>query len=349
MKKLINTLILFAAAFLIFGYVQSKSPENSNKPAASIYRTLTSEASKLYSKGEEALKGILGSEKFSDAVSSTAKEVISSGKDIKDIVNNGSKTIQGLTGAPEYKHTVNNYEEYCKVIYTALNNFDKDVTIKLNNYSESTYNLDAVNNVIYENFDLDYGIKSVKGTLYSTKSSHIIKITFEYAFDRERMLSMRSSSEAKAKQIVSQVIKPSMSDIQKERALHDYIVNNTSYDYKNLEKGTLPEESYTIYGVLINKKAVCEGYAKAMFRLLNMAGVENKVVIGEADGTPHAWNLVKINGSYTHLDATWDDPVTRTNRGVLSHKYFNLSDAEISKDHKWDRGKYPKGVSIPLK
>jgi transglutaminase/protease-like cytokinesis protein 3 len=56
--------------------------------------------------------------------------------------------------------------------------------------------------------------------------------------------------------------------------------------------------------------------------------------------------MVKVNGVYTLVDATWDDPVTRSSKGILSHKYFNISDKQISKTHKWDTSKYPKGVSI---
>lgn len=345
MRKLINTLVFLAAIVLLAGYMQNKNPDNIDKLMPSIYRNIKSEAMKLYEKGSEAVKNILD-----PSSSETASKNVPSGDlDIKSTINNFTKKIQSSSSMPDYKHTVNNTEEYSKVIYSALNNFDSSVSIKLNNYSEAAYNLETVNKVIYDNFDLDYGVKSIKGTLYTSGSRHIITITFEYSFSRESMLSMRAASEARAKQIIAEIIKPNMSDLQKELAIHDYIVKNTTYDYTNLVKGTLPGETYTIYGVLINKKAVCEGYAKAMYKLLKMAGVENMVVIGEADGTPHAWNLVKINGSYTHLDATWDDPVTRTGRGVLSHKYFNLSDQAISKDHKWDTSKYPKAVSVPLK
>lgn len=146
---------------------------------------------------------------------------------------------------------------------------------------------------------------------------------------------------SKAKSIISKIIKPGMTDYQKEKAIHDYIVNNTRYDTRSY----VPEESYTPYGVLINGVAVCQGYAYATALLLNMAGVKSIVVVGTAGGGPHAWNIVQINGQYYHLDTTWDDPVVLTGnntiKNVLRYNYFNLSDSEIAKDHYWERNNYP--------
>lgn len=150
---------------------------------------------------------------------------------------------------------------------------------------------------------------------------------------------------SKAKSIISKIITPGMTDLQKEKAIHDYIVNNTRYDIVNYERGTIPPESYSPYGVLIKGVAVCEGYARATALLLNMAGIKSIVVTGEAfDGIGvegHAWNIVEIDGHYYHLDTTWDDPVTPTGENWLRYDYFNLSDSEIAKDHFWDRDKYP--------
>ncbi|MBZ4666188.1 cell wall-binding repeat-containing protein [Mahella sp.] len=141
----------------------------------------------------------------------------------------------------------------------------------------------------------------------------------------------------KAKTIISKIIKPGMTDLQKEKAVHDYIVNNVRYDIKNYNNNTVPDESYSPYGALVKGVAVCEGYAWATKLLLNMAGIESTVV----EGGGHAWNIVKINGKCYHLDTTWDEPVTSNDKNILRYDYFNLNDAQIGKDHFWDRNKYP--------
>lgn len=47
----------------------------------------------------------------------------------------------------------------------------------------------------------------------------------------------------------------------------------------------------------------------------------------------HAWNLVKIDGNWYHVDTTWEDG----NPG----KYVSLTDDEMRKDHKWEQGGLP--------
>lgn len=147
----------------------------------------------------------------------------------------------------------------------------------------------------------------------------------------------------KAKDIVNNITNTNMSDLEKEIAIHEYVVKNTAYDYDNYINEVVPKDSYTAYGALIIGRAVCQGYADVMKLLLNLAGIEAQVVVGYA-GEPHAWNLVKIEGEYYHVDATWDDPVPDAGDKVR-YTYFNLSDERMSKDHEWNRNRYRTSTS----
>lgn len=166
-------------------------------------------------------------------------------------------------------------------------------------------------------------------------------LTLKYSKPKDFILKADSEVKKKSEEIISTVIKPGMTDFEKELALHDYIVNNCSYDSENLKAQTIPPESHAVYGVLINQKAVCEGYAKAMKLLLDMAGVESMVVTGNSMGQSHAWNLVKLDGKWYHTDATWDDPVMADGGQIRQYTYFNLTDSEIGRDHTWDKNAYP--------
>ena len=107
------------------------------------------------------------------------------------------------------------------------------------------------------------------------------------------------TTNAKAREIISKVVKPNMSDLQKELALHDYVISNTKYDSENYIKNTIPKDSYSPYGALVNGIAVCQGYAEAMNLL------ETMIVVGDTDGEngweSHVWNIVKIDGVYYQL------------------------------------------------
>ena len=91
--------------------------------------------------------------------------------------------------------------------------------------------------------------------------------------------------------------------------IHDYLINNIDYDSSYQAVGT-----YSIYGALIEKKCVCEGYAKAFKYLLNSVGYECELLQGTATNSSgqtenHAWNAVKLNGIWYEIDTTWDDPI----------------------------------------
>lgn len=142
----------------------------------------------------------------------------------------------------------------------------------------------------------------------------------------------------KADEILKVVIKAKMSNYEKERAIHDYVVESASYDYAAVElKGG--QDAYNSYGVLVDKSGVCASYAEAMALLLNRAGIECIVVIGEVGTVSHAWNIVKLEEEYYHLDATWDDAVTK-----ISYNYFNITDNTMSEGRTWDRDNYPRCI-----
>ena len=120
-----------------------------------------------------------------------------------------------------------------------------------------------------------------------------------------------------AKKIVSEVTDESMTDIQKVKALHDWVCANTVYgNDKDQYLGDHVDSSVFMDGV-----AVCEGYAKTYNLLLNEAGIETCFVHNRA----HAWNVVKINGEWFHIDTTWDDGEN------VKYQWFMRSDADMIK------------------
>ena len=72
-----------------------------------------------------------------------------------------------------------------------------------------------------------------------------------------------------------------MDDLQIAIALHDYIVLNCEYDKERLGNGTIPKESYGAYGVLVERIAVCQGYALAYKYLLNEFGIDSYIVTSD--------------------------------------------------------------------
>lgn len=146
--------------------------------------------------------------------------------------------------------------------------------------------------------------------------------------------------DAEVKKLASQLFKPGMSEFEKVKAVNDYIVLNTEYSHNT--KGS----PYMVHTLLTEKKGVCQAYALLAYRLFEEIGMDSRYVTGLANGEYHAWNMVKVDGKWYHLDVTWNDPVFSegdSRKGsYIQYKYFLVPDSVISKDHKiYDHG-FPK-------
>ncbi|MDR1953811.1 MAG: hypothetical protein LBQ21_04970 [Clostridiales Family XIII bacterium] len=129
---------------------------------------------------------------------------------------------------------------------------------------------------------------------------------------------------------------------EKTLAVHDWLGYNLDYDE------TIDQQSAEngIYGAIVNRKTMCQGYAEALQLILLCAtDVPVKMVIGEGnngDGrwVGHAWNLVFMDSNWYQVDATFDDPIGNT-AGTVAHTYFGQNDAAMQNDHRWNTQSWP--------
>ena len=84
------------------------------------------------------------------------------------------------------------------------------------------------------------------------------------------------------------------------KSVHDYLCNSVTYvnDYANC---------HDVYGTLVNKEAVCQGYAETFKMFCDYYKVPCVCITGDAGG-PHMWNAVQMDdGNWYIIDITWDD------------------------------------------
>ena len=124
----------------------------------------------------------------------------------------------------------------------------------------------------------------------------------------------------KVPEILGLIITDGMTDYDKEKAIHDWIIRNVQYDDSRV--------NISAYDALFEGTTVCRGYALLFYKMLKSVGMDVRIVTGEGGGEPHAWNLVYVCGGWFHADATWDDP--GTDDDTVRDLYFNLSDSEIA-------------------
>lgn len=124
-------------------------------------------------------------------------------------------------------------------------------------------------------------------------------------------------------------------DIEKIKIVHDYLVDSIEYD------SSAGENIYNVYGALINKRAVCEGYARSFKYIMDDLGIPCIIACGIAKNSTgaaenHAWNYVQLDNKWYAVDVTWDDPVI-IGEGKISesikYEYFLRGSNKFFEDH----------------
>lgn len=129
-------------------------------------------------------------------------------------------------------------------------------------------------------------------------------------------------------QILEQVT-DDMTDVEKALVIHDYFTSQYQYDYENYVNNTIPDSSYRTSGIILNEVGVCQAYAGAYRYIMELLDIPCQIV--SSDTMNHAWNMIKIDNAYYHVDCTWDDP-TWDCFGLAQHECFLVSDEGIRKE-----------------
>ncbi|MGE6365757.1 S-layer homology domain-containing protein [Bacillus paramycoides] len=239
-----------------------------------------------------------------------------------DVKSTGDAALL-TTFKDEVQKRINTYETNITLPYQTKNSNTEEVMNTLFNAYKEVANKNEYTN--YNRSNASYSLSGSPGNYTFT-----LHITYRETKEQTEYVMKQ------AKSIVSSIIQVGMDDHEKVKAIHDYVVKHVSYDtsYK----------AYTAYEALVNRSAVCQGYALLTYQLLKEAGIENHFVVGTGDGQPHAWNLVKIDNKWYHLDTTFDDPIP-DEQGRVTYSYFNLSDEQIARNHEWNRGEYPQATT----
>ncbi len=211
-----------------------------------------------------------------------------------------------------------NYDDLKNIFYSVLNQGWDEFTF----YCPTSYLecLDDVEKLSYDeillsdinNFVHPYNSYSTIKTLYDDLGEVTIKV--KHLYSKEEIKKIDKDIDI----IIENNIHEHMSEKEKIKALHDYIINNTKYDIKRANDGTSEYDSARILGVLYDHYSICSGYADIMAVILEKLDIPNFKI---ASAT-HVWNAVYLDGKWLHLDLTWDDPVSSSGKDILDYTYF---------------------------
>ncbi len=212
---------------------------------------------------------------------------------------------------------------------------------KLGQYYQS-----AIEAYTYDNTEVFYlspkkMYLNIETTKTSDKTEYNVYINSgndaNYLIDEFNTKAKIDQAMSQIEEVKNQILQNKTGDVYKDiKMVHDYLVDNIEYD------STISKQNiYNVYGALVNKECVCEGYARAFKYLMDELGISCVMVIGTGTNSNgqtenHAWNYVEVNNNWYAIDSTWDDPVI-VGGGALTdeskYKYFLVGADTINKDH----------------
>ena len=209
-----------------------------------------------------------------------------------------------------------------KKIVIAMMNYRKDISFTVNSRKDINGIIDMVR---YENVatfhvgDIMYN--------YNPYSKEVI-LRPRYLYKQNDYRSLINKILAKLNEMKTEIMK-FPSELAREKYIHDYLCKKVVYK-------EIGPDAHCVLGPLFKGEGVCEGIAKTAQALLNTVGINSHIICGDAlekDGrkTPHAWNVVQINGHWHLLDITYDNTLSDPN--FIRYDYFNVTAKELSLTH----------------
>ena len=150
----------------------------------------------------------------------------------------------------------------------------------------------------------------------------------EYLFEKGKIKDHQKALQARVEKLARPMQKAT--DLEKILYIHDFICQNVHYD--KLKK----QYSHEIIGPLGHGVGVCEGIAKSVKILCDALNLWCVIALSENNPEKgvkyrHAWNIVKVDKKYYHLDCTFDNSLG--NPDEIRYDYFLLNDKQIFRDH----------------
>ena len=194
---------------------------------------------------------------------------------------------------------------------SSLGNLPNLVYLDIANNSVSSINLENFQNLRYLYVEGNYNLYTQE--LLDYCQEHGIKIDIDQkdidAVNQLREVSQSLDLEGK-------------DDLTKEGIIYDYVINHMEYDEAALKDDDLTAE-YNLNALQhgVEGKGVCATYAALFDAMCELNDINCYRISGIANGGPHGWNLVEIDGEYMLCDPTWAD--TALPFGLFKNFFYN--------------------------
>ena len=162
-------------------------------------------------------------------------------------------------------------------------------------------------------------------------------LVLKYHIDTDQLIQMKEDTRDLLDDAVDKIDVTGMSQYEIVCAVNDYLCDTIVYPPNE----PYAAETHTPYNAFKTGSAVCDGYSKAAKLMLNEYGVECDFVVGTCtNGGGHAWNLVKLEGEWYHMDVTWNDGGAEWDKDARK-TYLLVTDDFMKQSRTWDTSLYP--------
>ncbi len=216
-----------------------------------------------------------------------------------------------------------------KIVYVGQSvSFKQGITVSDNQNSDTELKVDSsrVNLDVPGEYPIEYLASDSMGNM-DLKEGVITVIAAEHTEDEVNEL---------ADEVLSQIIKPDMSDYDKAHAIYVWVKGNMGYS-ESEDRGDWLKGAYD---GLKNRHGDCYNYFAVSKALLTRAGIKNEdIEIIPTATRHHFWNVIDCGEGWRHFDTT-----PRTDK---EFKGFYLTDEELMeysnahyRSHNYDREIY---------
>lgn len=235
-----------------------------------------------------------------------------------------------------YQFLSSNQKKVYDAVFNALKNFDLDAAIPKLSLEEIADAIKIFSGDYPEFINLDHSHIETETGLFGSR------LKIKYLFNKSDFRQKESLLYNKVRNIISdEHIEQETDDYRKLMKIYSYMYRHIKYDHEDKESSFIKNpKAHNAYGAIIENLAVCEGNALAFNLLAKESGISCMYISGDMEGEPHAWVIVKINGSFFHIDPT---PVEFNfeRPEETDFSFFALSDKDIMYNHNWDKNFYP--------
>ncbi len=208
-----------------------------------------------------------------------------------------------------------------EAVYNSLNNMEEG--LEVGDYAVLKDDFKTVCEKVINNHPELFYVSNSYRIMVVPSTTQVISVAWNYVeTDKAVIQNMKERMAEHSRRILS-CITNDMTDVEKLMVIHDALIMNTEYSFDtdwNPDYGC-----YTSYCTLVEGRGVCQGYSLAFMYLASEAGMDTRFVTSRS--LNHAWNFVQAEGTWYHVDATWDD--NGSGNGGVSHRNFLLSDTGI--------------------